>query len=76
MQIRIFGIDAEFNSGHRYIKVDTVEDLAQGSTAFEGVSPISSLNSDRKDRAAVGFNSPSTALFNLSDVQLEEVVEP
>ena len=34
LQICVFGIDVELDPGHRYVEVDTIEDLAESRTAL------------------------------------------
>jgi len=48
LDVGIFGVDVEFDSGHGYVQEDAIKDLAEGR--------------------------PGTTLFDLSDVELEEVV--
>jgi hypothetical protein len=37
LQVRVLGIDIKLDSGHRNIEIDTVENLAEGRTMYQGV---------------------------------------
>jgi hypothetical protein len=63
LQVCVFGIDIKFDSGHRDIKVNAVEDLAESRTApcqpgWQGVV-------EEKTAAGPQANLPSSALLNL-----------
>jgi hypothetical protein len=63
LQVCVFGIDVELNSGHRDIEVDAVEHLAESRTALlldpsQGATE-STLHAGRE------ASLPSSALFDL-----------
>ena len=79
LQICIFSIDVELDSGHRDIEVDAIKDLAESRAVFP--SRVSDYHAGQELRpeghcAGEGSNLPSSALFNFGNVQLEKVVEP
>jgi hypothetical protein len=63
LQVCVFGIDVKFDSGHRDIKVNAIEDLAESRTAscqpgWQGVT-------EEKTAAGPEANLPSSALLDL-----------
>lgn len=75
MQVCIFGVDVEFDPCHRYIEVNAVEDLAESGTMSRCVRRLQ-WRGGKGGSAGEGLNLPSSTLFNLGDVELEEIVEP
>lgn len=51
LEVGVFGIDIELDSGHRDIKKDAVKDLAEGSTAWHIVSRALGSLQDRGEGA-------------------------
>lgn len=63
LQVCVFGIDVELDSGHRDIEVNTVEDLAESRTAF----PSACWQGVIEEEAVAGHeaNLPSATLLDL-----------
>lgn len=75
LNVGIFTVGVELDSGHGHVHVDAVEYLAEGGTA----DVLGQLDHGRLARHIAGegsWNSPSSALLNLGDVELQEAVQP
>ncbi len=63
LQVRVFGIDVELDSGHRDIEVNAVEDLAESRTALSSARWQGVI--EEWSAAGQQTNLPSSALFDL-----------
>ena len=78
LQVCILSIDIELYSGHWYVEVDTIKDLAESrATSTRGVSAyLGGRGHPGNLIACRAQDLPSTTLLDLCDIQLKEVVEP